>query len=93
MSLNSTAFLELYHAGLLGAAVVNPLNLRFAPRELAHVLSDSGTEVVFVDAAFAGVIAGVREQAGVRTVVANAQPPAEPPPPTVAQPAALPVTR
>ena len=69
MSLNSTAFLELYHAGLLGAAVVNPLNLRFAPRELAHVLADSGTEVVFVDAAFAGVIAGVREQAGVRTVV------------------------
>ena len=69
MSLNSTAFLELYHAGLLGAAVVNPLNLRFAPRELAHVLSDSGTEVVFVDAVFAGVIAGVREAAGVRTVV------------------------
>ena len=69
MSLNSGAFLELYHAGLLGAAVVNPLNLRFAPRELMHVLADSGTEVVFVDAVFAGVIAGVREAAGVRTVV------------------------
>jgi long-chain acyl-CoA synthetase len=69
MSLNSGAFLELYHAGLLGAAVVNPLNLRFAPRELTHVLADSGTEVVFVDAVFAGVIAGVREAAGVRTVV------------------------
>lgn len=69
MSLNSAAFLELYHAGLLGAAVVNPLNLRFAPRELTHVLADSGTEVVFVDAWFAGVIAQVREAAGVRTVV------------------------
>ena len=61
--------MEVYHAGLLGAAVVNPLNLRFAPRELAHVLSDSGTEVVFVDAWFAGVIASIREQTGVRTVV------------------------
>ena len=69
MSLNSTAFLEVYHAGLLGAAVVNPLNLRFAPRELTHVLADSATAVVFVDAWFAGVIDQVREAAGVRTVV------------------------
>ena len=69
MSLNSAAFEEIYHAGLLGAAVVNPLNLRFAPRELAHVLSDSATEVVFVDALFAGVIAQVRQACDVRTVV------------------------
>ena len=69
MSLNSGAFLEVYHAGLLGAAVVNPLNLRFAPRELAHVLADSATKVVFVDAWFAGVIDQVREAAGVHTVV------------------------
>ena len=40
MSLNSAMFEELYQAGLLGAAVVNPLNLRFAPRELIHVLSE-----------------------------------------------------
>ena len=38
LSLNSPRFEELYHAGLLGAGVVNPLNLRFAPRELTHVL-------------------------------------------------------
>ena len=69
MSLNSAAFEELYHAGLLGAAVINPLNLRFAPRELSHVLSDSATKVVFVDAWFAGVIDQVREAAGVETVV------------------------
>ena len=69
MSLNSGAFEELYHAGLLGAAIVNPLNLRFAPRELTHVLADSATRVVFVDAFFAGVIDQVREAAGVRTVV------------------------
>jgi long-chain acyl-CoA synthetase len=69
MSLNSSMFEELYHAGLLGACVVNPLNLRFAPRELSHVLSDSATKVVFVDVWFAGVIDQVREAAGVQTVV------------------------
>ncbi len=69
MSLNSPAFEELYHAGLLGAAVLNPINLRFAPRELSHVLADSATKVVFADAWFAGVIDQVREAAGVRTVV------------------------
>ena len=69
LSLNSPRFEELYHAGLLGAGVVNPLNLRFAPRELTHVLSDSATKVVFVDAVFAPVIDAVRQAAGVETVV------------------------
>ena len=69
MSLNSAAFEELYHAGLLGAAVLNPLNLRFAPRELTHVLSDSATKVVFADVWFAPVIDQIREAAGVQTVV------------------------
>jgi long-chain acyl-CoA synthetase len=69
MSLNSGAFEELYHAGMLGAAVLNPLNLRFAPRELTHVLSDSATKVVFVDVWFAGVIDSVRAAAGVEKVV------------------------
>ena len=69
MALNSAAFEEVYHACLLGTAVVNPLNLRFAPPEVAHVLSDSGTKVVFVDMWFAPVIAAVREQTGVEKVV------------------------
>ncbi len=69
LSLNSARFEELYHAGLLGAGVVNPLNLRFAPRELTHVLADSATRVVFVDAVFAPVIDQVRAAAGIETVV------------------------
>jgi len=69
LSLNSPRFEELYHAGFLGAGVVNPLNLRFAPRELTHVLADSATKVVFVDAVFAPVIDVVREAAGIETVV------------------------
>ena len=69
LSLNSPRFEEVYHAGLLGACVVNPLNLRFAPRELTHVLADSATRVVFFDAVFAPVIDAVRQAAGIQTVV------------------------
>ncbi len=69
LSLNSARFEELYHAGLLGAGVVNPLNLRFAPRELVHVLSDSATRVVFVDAVFAPLIDQVRASTGIEKVV------------------------
>ena len=53
MAANSHQYLELYHAGYLGAGLVNPLNLRLAGQELQFILADSGTEVVFVDALFA----------------------------------------
>jgi long-chain acyl-CoA synthetase len=69
MALNSHQFLELYHAAFLGAGVVNPLNLRLAPKELAYILSDSGTKVCFTDPFFAPVIAQVREEAGIEHVV------------------------
>jgi len=69
MALNSHMFLELYHAAFLGAGVVNPLNLRLAPKELEYILHDSGTRVCFVDAAFAPIIARVREAVGIEHVV------------------------
>jgi long-chain acyl-CoA synthetase len=69
MALNSHQFLELYHAAFLGAGVVNPLNLRLAPKELGFILGDSGTKVVFTDAFFAGVIDQVRKEAGIEQVV------------------------
>jgi long-chain acyl-CoA synthetase len=69
MALNSHQFIELYHAAFLGAAVVNPLNLRLAPKELEYILHDSGTKVCFVDAMFAPVIAQVRQAVGLEHVV------------------------
>src|SRR4051812_34709930 len=73
MAANSHQFLELYHAGFLGAGLVNPLNLRLAGQELQFILADSGTEVVFVDALFAehfaNSIASVRADLPLRTVV------------------------
>ena len=69
MTLNSPEYLELYHAAFLGGGVINPLNLRFAPKELAYALRDSGTKVCFVDAFFAGLIDAVRKDAGLEHVV------------------------
>ena len=69
LALNSPEYLELYHAAYLGAGVINPLNLRFAPKELVHVLRDSGTTTCFVDGIFAPVIEAVREQARLEHVV------------------------
>jgi acyl-CoA synthetase (AMP-forming)/AMP-acid ligase II len=73
MSCNSHEFIELYHAALLGAGVINPLNLRLAGRELQHILADSGTTVAFVDALFAEHfvrnIAEVRDELPLRHVV------------------------
>jgi len=69
MALNSLPFLELYHAAFLGAGVINPLNLRLAPKELAYILADSGTTVCFTDAFFAGVIDQVRSETTLERVV------------------------
>ncbi len=69
MALNSHHFLELYHAGFLGAGVINPLNLRLAPKELEFILRDSGTRVCFADAFFAPLIDRVRREAGIEQVV------------------------
>jgi long-chain acyl-CoA synthetase len=69
MATNSHEYLELYHAAFLGAGVVNPLNLRLAPKELEFILQDSGTKVCFVDFMFANNVAAIREAAGIEKVV------------------------
>ena len=62
-------YLELYHAGFLGAGIVNPLNLRLSPSELTLILRDSGTNIVFVDALFAAVVDSVRHDTDIERVV------------------------
>ena len=64
MAANSHQFLELYHAGFLGAGIIVPLNLRLAATELQFVLADSGTKVVFVDAIFADHVVRAIEGSG-----------------------------
>jgi acyl-CoA synthetase (AMP-forming)/AMP-acid ligase II len=69
MALNGHQYLELYHASLLSGTVINPLNLRLAPKELEFILKDSGSRVCFVDAFFAGLIDKVRAESGLDKVV------------------------
>jgi acyl-CoA synthetase (AMP-forming)/AMP-acid ligase II len=59
---NSRWYVNLWHAAFLGGGVVNPLNTRLAPAELAFILRDSGSKVLYVDAAFAPVAAQIRDQ-------------------------------
>ena len=69
MALNGHQFLELYHAAFLGAGVINPLNLRLAPKELEFILGDSETRVCFVDQFFAPLIDKVRAATKIEKVV------------------------
>ena len=69
LALNSPEYMELYHAAFLGGGVINPLNLRFAPKELIHVLRDSETTVCFVDALFAPLVEAIKDEAGLEHVV------------------------
>ncbi len=58
----SHTYVELWRAALAGAGIINPLNTRLAPHEIAYILEDSGTEVIFVDRANAEVVAGMRDR-------------------------------
>ncbi|MGO9560904.1 MAG: AMP-binding protein [Acidimicrobiales bacterium] len=73
LSVNSHEYLELYHAAFLGAGIINPLNLRLAPRELQLILADSEAEVIFVDEFFADhllrAIAPVRSDIPLKKVI------------------------
>jgi long-chain acyl-CoA synthetase len=64
LAANGHEYLELYHAALFGAGIINPLNIRFTPAELAYVLSDSGSKVVFTDPLFAGLVQLARKEEG-----------------------------
>ena len=70
LAANSHEYIELYHAAMFGAGIINPLNIRFAPSELAYVLNDSGSKVVFTDASFSSLLQRAKDDgAMVDTVV------------------------
>ncbi|HXQ61160.1 MAG TPA: AMP-binding protein [Acidimicrobiales bacterium] len=66
LAMNGHEFIELYHAALFGAGIINPLNIRFSAAELAYVLNDSGTTVVFTDPVFATLIERARQEEGAK---------------------------
>jgi acyl-CoA synthetase (AMP-forming)/AMP-acid ligase II len=62
MALNSDRYLEYLLAVPWAGAVVNPVNIRWSPAEVAYSLVDCDTRVLLVDDAFAPVIPVLREQ-------------------------------
>ncbi|MBB5801898.1 fatty-acyl-CoA synthase [Saccharothrix ecbatanensis] len=71
---NHPAFLEtLFAAGALGAVFV-PLNMRLAPAEVAHILTDSGADVLVYGPEQASLVQAVRGDVGPLRVIALAHP-------------------
>jgi len=66
LAMNGHEFLELYHAALFGAGIITPLNIRFSAAELAYVLADSDTRVVFTDPLFAPLLERARAEQGAK---------------------------
>ncbi len=62
LATNGHEFIELYHAAMFGAGIINPLNIRFTAAELAYVLNDSGSRVVFTDPVFGSLLDRARQE-------------------------------
>ena len=63
LALNSDRYYELLYAVPWAGAVVNPVNVRWSAAEIAYSLRDCGTDVLFVDDAFAPMVDDLRERA------------------------------
>ena len=55
LALNSDRYLEYFYAVAWAGAAVTPVNIRLAVPEIAYALSDSESQVLFIDDAFAAV--------------------------------------
>ncbi|MYW04030.1 long-chain-fatty-acid--CoA ligase [Streptomyces sp. SID3343] len=62
LALNSTRYLECLNAVPWAGGVLNPVNIRWTPVEIAYTLGDSRTEVLFVDDAFTGAVPVLRSR-------------------------------
>jgi len=56
LSLNCHRLLEAYYGVPEAGAVLLPLNIRLAPDELAYILNDSGSKVLFLEEEFAALV-------------------------------------
>ncbi len=70
LSLNSDWYAEYLLAVPWADAVLNPVNIRWSPVEIAYSLNDSGTEVLLVDDAFAPAVPSLRQACpGLREII------------------------
>jgi acyl-CoA synthetase (AMP-forming)/AMP-acid ligase II len=62
LALNSDRYHEYFLAVPWIGAVVNPVNIRWSPAEIAYSLRESDTRVLLVDDAFASAVPALRDQ-------------------------------
>ncbi|MRH86873.1 long-chain-fatty-acid--CoA ligase [Nocardia sp. SYP-A9097] len=62
LGLNSDRYHEYLLAVPWANAVLNPVNIRWSPAEIAYSLRDSGTAVLLVDDAFAAMLPTLRQE-------------------------------
>ena len=67
---NGHRHLELYYAVSGMGAVIHTVNPRLAPDDIAHILRDAGSTVLFADTSFTGLLSAIAERVAdtVRTV-------------------------
>jgi len=59
---NSRHYVNLWHAALMGGGVLNPINTRLAPAEIAFILRDAATTVLYTEAGFEPVVSRLRAE-------------------------------
>jgi acyl-CoA synthetase (AMP-forming)/AMP-acid ligase II len=70
MSLNSHRFVEYFFGTWWGGGVINPVNIRWNPKEVAYSLDDCDTRILLVDDLFAPMVPALRGLSkSLRTVV------------------------
>ena len=70
LSLNSDRYLELYFAVWWGGGVVNPINTRWSPAEIAYSLDHCDTRILVVDETFTPSAVELSERSrSLRTIV------------------------
>ncbi|SFP98800.1 Acyl-CoA synthetase (AMP-forming)/AMP-acid ligase II [Variovorax sp. OK605] len=70
LSLNSHRFVEYFFGTWWGGGVINPVNIRWNPKEVAYSLDDCDTRILLVDDLFAPMVPALRGLSrSLRTVV------------------------
>lgn len=59
---NSLAFAEIFYASALSGGVGVPMNFRLASEEIAYIVNNSDTKILFIDGEFVDQILSVKDQ-------------------------------
>lgn len=61
LSLNSIRYIEYFYGTWWGGGVINPVNIRWNPKEVAYSLDDCDTRILLVDDTFAPMVPALRQ--------------------------------